>query len=69
MGRVQIKAIDLDKLNSYTDQEVIQVIKEEQDNDNDNLQVMSYGIQIMIINDNNGNFMPVLGMSLSEMFY
>ena len=30
---------------------------------------MSYGIQIMIINDNCGNFMPVLGTSISTMCY
>lgn len=67
MGRVNIRPVDLDKLNEYSDKEVIQVVREEQGDDS--IQVMSYGLQLMLINDNCGNFMPVLGTSVSEMCY
>ena len=33
------------------------------------MQVVSYGLQFLVINDNQGNFLPVLGISLSEFFY
>ena len=33
------------------------------------MQVVSYGLQFLVINDNGGNFLPVLGISLSELFY
>ena len=67
MGKVNVKQIDIDRLNYFDDTEVIQVVQEEQGDDN--IQVMSYGMQVMIINDNCGNFMPVLGLSVSEMCY
>lgn len=67
MGRVNIRSVDLDKLNQFSDNEVIQVVREE--TGDDSIQIMSYGLQLMIINDNCGNFMPVLGTSISEMCY
>ena len=33
------------------------------------MQVVSFGFKFMIINDSKGNFLPVLGIQLSEFMY
>ena len=63
----KVKPISLTELANYSDTEVIQVVHEELGHDN--MQVVSYGVQIIIINDYSGNFLPVFGISLSELFY
>ena len=63
----KVKPISLEDLTRYSDTEVIQVVHEELGHDN--MQVVSYGVQMIIINDYCGNFLPVFGISLSELFY
>lgn len=33
------------------------------------MQIVSYGVQLLVINDNKDNFLPVLGVQLSEFLY
>lgn len=33
------------------------------------MQVVSYGLQIIIINDYMGNYLPIFGVSVSQLFY
>jgi len=54
-------------LTGIEDNTLILQIEEEQGHDK--MQVVSYGLQLLVINDNEGNFLPVLGISLSEFFY
>jgi hypothetical protein len=63
----KVKPISLEDFARYSDNEVIQVVHEELGNDN--MEVVSYGVQIIIINDYSGNFLPVFGISLSELTY
>lgn len=42
---------------------MLQVVEEELGHDN--MQVVSYGLQIIVINDYMGNYLPVFGVSVS----
>lgn len=33
------------------------------------MQIVSFGVQLLLINDNKENFLPVLGVQLSEFLY
>lgn len=33
------------------------------------MQVVSYGLQFIVINDYKGNYLPVFGVSVSQLFY
>ena len=63
----KVKPISLEDLAKYSNSEVIQVVYEEIGHDN--MEIVSYGVQIIIINDYSGNFLPVFGISLSELTY
>ena len=64
---IDLKVIQIDKLSKYSDQEVVQIVNEK--DGNDNIQVVSYGMKVIFINDHQGNFLPVFGISLSQLFY
>jgi hypothetical protein len=46
---------------------VLQIVEEELGQDN--MQVVSYGLQFIVINDYMGNYLPVFGVSVSQLFY
>ena len=60
-------AIGIANLQQYNDSKVLQVVEEELGHDN--MQIVSYGVQFIIINDYMGNFMPVFGLSVSQLYY
>jgi len=62
-----LRAISIAYLERYEDSKVLQVVEEELGHDN--MQVVSYGLQFIMINDYMGNYLPVFGVSVSQLFY
>ena len=61
------RAIEIAQLEKYDDHKVLEVVEEELGHDN--IQIVSYGLQVIIINDYMGNYLPVFGVSVSQLFY
>lgn len=55
------------ELGKYSSSDLVNLISSKVGKDT--MQVVSYGLKVLVINDNKGNFLPVFGISLSEFFY
>ena len=63
----QMKLISVKDLKKFSSSEVFEVAPEELGNDQ--VSIVSYGLQIIFINDYQGNFLPIFGISVSEFFF
>ena len=62
-----LRAIGIAQLQQYSDSKVLLVVEEELGHDN--MEIVSYGLQFIVINDYMGNYLPVFGVSVSQLNY
>ena len=58
MGSANLRFVSKDDLQKYESKDLLEVIYEEKGNDS--MQLLSSGLQVLIINDSSSNFLPVI---------